>query len=194
MLTGLIIGLVVGVIGAISVAMKQSHTKKKMQSDLATRGIAVQPGAGALQLPPTRLVFGAPKPPEWSAAIGGPHLLHLYGFGGYVVAAWRAATPRPGTFVVAWVNGPNPDRRLLQKVPKKQLTAKNVAVYASAPEVAQWIVASPILPAFAQRAGKERGWHLVYADGLCYLYSSMGGWTGFDDVIATVTSMAAAIG
>jgi hypothetical protein len=194
MLTGLIVGLVVGVIGAISVAMKQSHTKKKLQADLATRGIAVQPGAGALQMPPTRLVFGAPKPPEWSAAIGGPHLLHIYGFGGYVIAAWRATTPRPGSFMVTWANGANPDRRLLQKVPKKQLPVKNVAVFSSSPEVTQWILASPILAAFAHRAGKERGWHLVYTEGLCYAYSTQGGWTGFDDVIATVTSLAGAIG
>jgi hypothetical protein len=192
-LTGALIGLVIGVIGAITVAMRQSQSRKKMQADLGARGIAVQPGAAALQMPPTRMIVGVPKPPEWSAAIGGPYLLHIYGYGGFVIAGWRAAVPRPAAFVIAATNGANPDRVRLHKVDKKQLPAKGVNAFSSGPEVTQWLAMSPIIPTFLQRFGKERGWYLVYADGFCYVYSALGAWKGFDDVVATVGMLSAAI-
>jgi hypothetical protein len=193
MLTGIIVAVVVGVIGAIAAVVRSSKARSRLNTDLAARGIPIQPGAGALQVPPNRLMIGGDKPPQWSAAVPGQPFVQVYGFGSWVIAAWRVARPRPGAFVVTWMNGSNPDRARLQEVPRKQLPVKGVRLFASAPELTHWVMSAPILPTFAQRFGKERGWHFVYVDGVGYLFSAESHWAGLDDVMQTAARFEQAI-
>jgi hypothetical protein len=153
-----------------------------MKADLTGRGVAMQPGIGALQLRQNLLMQGGARTPEWSAAVPGQPTVQIYQTGSIIVVCWTSAAARPGTFVIA--TGPNPDKAKLQEIPKKQLPVKGARVFADATS-APWVATSRVVPTFITRFAKQYGWQLVHTEGNCYLFGYQGTWAGLDDAVRT---------
>lgn len=185
MLTGAVIGIVVACVGLVVVAIRQSRQQKALTAELAASGIAMQQGAGALQVPPNPLMPPSKLQVSWSAVIPNQPVINLYSIGTTIVVAWRTAHAHPGAFVVTTPMGANQAPALLHKVPKKELPRK-LQVFSSHPSVTARIVNTGLLAAFETRFGRGRPWYFTCVEGNCYAYSSDNTWTGLDDLRRTV--------
>jgi len=186
MLNTLLWVFVISVTTTAAAAVWELKRKRKLEAELAARGIQIDRNPSALLLPPRRYRFS--RAPQWAAMVPGRQLVQLYGYGAVVIAAWRSGVQRQGAIVVASESDGTPEG--MRPVPRKNVPVASVDVFSNSPSLTRWIVASSVLPVFEQRRANRRGFRFDYVDGACYLNAGYsGGFSSLDDITETIAQL-----
>src|SRR5205085_11933182 len=134
------------------------------------------------------------NPPLWAAVVRAQPEVTLYGFGDVVIVGWRTYYARPGSFVVTNRMGVNQAPQYLHKVPRDQLPSKQVQLFASHPQVTDWVRSTGVFNAFLYRFGRGQPWYFTFCEGVCYVHTLQNTWQNLDDIMRTVMMLEQSFG